>query len=141
MHESDAMDFIYLVLNGFIERNFSSNGISRDDLYLEKIRDFIKNDPPYWVKEKACDIIYAIENLENDIQNRNYRPTSVKRAVNTIIKKANAIIERDVTYKLIGSNGHVIPVYVPPPNFTSRSPLHKKIEEAHDSFIPTKMIF
>jgi hypothetical protein len=88
MHESDAMEFINPVLRGFLSRVFNSQEGEEPDRYephLEKIRAFIKDKTPYWVREKSLHLICEIEAVENSFKIDRYTPTSPKDCIEFIL--------------------------------------------------------
>ncbi|MDR0495351.1 MAG: hypothetical protein LBG95_06975 [Treponema sp.] len=104
MHESEAMDFIASVLRGFFERTFQ---LTFDDgtkhlimPLLDKIREYVKDEIGYWVKEKAIDVIHCIENLETKIVRGEYKPESPEKCVETaLILAYNMMRDRIDVYK------------------------------------------
>jgi len=91
MHESDAMLFIEIVLEGFFDRNFTleeSEDTHFKELCLAEIKQFIKDKEPYWVQAKSLEIVYQIETAENSIKTGNYTPTSTGAFLDAILKRA-----------------------------------------------------
>jgi len=101
MHETDAMNFIEPVLLGFLGRQFNYLEGEDPKLYephLKKIREFIRDNEPHWVKEKALYIIAKIEQAENDIQTGRYTPSSTEAFVNALIKAAREMLDNIANY-------------------------------------------
>ncbi|MCL2210204.1 MAG: hypothetical protein FWC19_06435 [Treponema sp.] len=90
MHESDAMLFIEIVLDGFFDRNFNLNE-SEDshskELCLDEIKQFISDKEPYWVQAKALEIIYQTETAENFIKTVDYTPDTAGAFLDLVFKR------------------------------------------------------
>jgi hypothetical protein len=105
MHESDAMEFIEMVLFGFLKRNFEEpSGVDTYVLYqplLKKIRAFVRDETGHWVKGKAFWVVHFIESMETQANQGRYNPVSPESCVETILdmsfKRMNGLIE---TYQL-----------------------------------------
>ena len=111
MHESDAMEFIEPVLLGFLSRAFDYQEGEEPDRYephLKKIRAFIKDKSPYWVREKTLHLISEIESIETHIKDGRHSPTTPKACIEFILlnvkKRIVAIVER---YRLESPNGRI----------------------------------
>jgi hypothetical protein len=103
MHESDAMDFITIVLAGFIERCYREL-LDEDDefeLFLKDIRVFITDKNSYWVKEKAYDIIGAIQWAEDQFKAGKYIPDTPKKAVKAILKSTQKNLKDRIKYQKV----------------------------------------
>jgi predicted AAA+ superfamily ATPase len=101
MHESDAMDFIDIVLAGFIERCYQEL-LDEDDefeLFLKDIRAFITDNNSYWVKEKAYNIIDAIQWAEGQFKAGKYIPDTPKKAVKAIISSTQKNLKDKISIK------------------------------------------
>ena len=95
MHESDAMQFIEIVLEGFFERNF--NLYKREDDRIKEacfneIRSFIEDKEPYWVKEKAREIIQQIQDIETLIKDGTYTFASVEEFLDSVFFRTKKVI-------------------------------------------------
>jgi hypothetical protein len=104
MHESDAMEFIELVLLPFLSRVFDFREGEEPDRYephLKKIRAFIKDQTGFWVKEKALEIVHFIEYMETQIQIGNYEAVLPETCVDTVLYTAQKKINETVkAYRL-----------------------------------------
>jgi hypothetical protein len=101
MHESDAMNFIEPVLLGFLSRSFDYEEGENPELYevhLKRIRDFIQDKEPYWVKEKALFIIDMIEWAESEIKEGRYKPSSPENMVTAALRKTKERIGARTAY-------------------------------------------
>ena len=100
MHESDAMQFIEPVLRGFLHRIF---GIEEGEVqtyygpHLQKIQSFIRDDSPYWVREKTLCVIGAITSFETLISFwHDYEPTTSKKFIRDILDYVEKYISKRV---------------------------------------------
>ena len=85
MHESDAMEFLEIIYEHFGRRYFEKDYIKgKNDHYLFKIRNFIKDYQSIWVKEKATMLADYLINFELYFK----KPNSLKIAIDMILKKA-----------------------------------------------------
>jgi len=120
MHETDAMQFIEPVLLGFLSRQFGfkeGEEPCRYEPHLKKIREFIRDKEPHWVKEKSLYIINDIEYAEISIQTGQYAPTSPEALLNTIIGRVKEKLEGLINlYQLEQVRGKMS-VFVPLPTF------------------------
>jgi hypothetical protein len=101
MHESDAMNFIEPVLLGFLSRNFDYEEGENPELYevhLERIRSFIQDKEPYWVKEKSLFVIDTIERAESEINAGRYEPSSPENVITAVLKKTQERIGAITSY-------------------------------------------
>jgi hypothetical protein len=90
MHESDAFEFVDIVLSGFIERNYRPL-LDVDDEYeplKQDVRDFLADETPYWVKEKALGIIMSIQGAEDRCKKGDYKPDTPTKATREILRSA-----------------------------------------------------
>ena len=82
------MKFIDPVLQGFLDRNFGRQEMddpARFEPHMDKIRAFISDESPYWVKEKAIQVIFKIEEADFSIRTGEYAPISPADAIETIL--------------------------------------------------------
>jgi len=121
MHETDAMQFIKPVLEGFFDRNFKLNGSEDDhfiELCLDEVRDFIRDTEPHWVKEKAFQIVENIETAECHIRLGLYTPSSAGDFLSLVLNKAKKKIKEDSEYHRLENNKGKTSIFVPMPLFT-----------------------
>jgi hypothetical protein len=120
MHETEAMQFIEPVLLGFLSRQFGykeGEEPCKYEPHLNKIKAFIEDKEPYWVKEKSLYIIDDIEYAEISIQTGLYTPTSPDAFLNTIIDRVKEKLESLIkSYQLEQVKGKMS-VFVPLPTF------------------------
>lgn len=103
MHESDAMDFIEIVLAGFIERRYREL-LDLDyefEEFLKELRLFIRDENPYWVKEKAYWIIDAIQWTEGQFKAGSYTPDTPKKAVRVIVNSTKKNLKEMIKYRKV----------------------------------------
>jgi hypothetical protein len=117
MHESDAMDFIEPVLLYFVGRVFGEE-VGEDstqfDPLMDKIRVFIKDDSPFWVKEKALQVIRKIEEADYSIRKDEFSPKSAADCLDVILFCAKRRIKNKISeYQTKEQNG-VYHIDVPP---------------------------
>jgi hypothetical protein len=99
MHESDAMEFIEPVLLHFMGRNFGKQegeDPARFEPHMEKVRSFIRDDCPFWVREKALQVIYKIEEAEYSIRKGEYIPVSPAGCIDSILLYTKERIENRI---------------------------------------------
>jgi hypothetical protein len=95
MHESEAMNFIEPVLLGFLSRNFDGDegeNPLRYEPHLKRIKEFIQDNEPYWVKEKSLFIIDAIEGAETGINRGDYVLTSPENFVTAVLERVKKLL-------------------------------------------------
>jgi hypothetical protein len=121
MHESDAIEFIEPVLLGFLGRTFGFGEGEEPSLFephLKKIRTFISDESPYWVREKSLHLVCEIEGVENHIKIGIYNPTSPNACVKYILlnvkKRLMGIVEH---YRLKPPNDVRMHTFAPLPMF------------------------
>ena len=121
MHEFDAMEFIEPVLLGFLSRAVDAHEGEEPGLYephLKKIRAFIKDESPYWVREKSLYLILEIEKIESYIRNGKYIPTSPEICIDFILLNTQKGIMDVVEKNRLGfPNENCMHAVVPLPSF------------------------
>jgi len=121
MHETDAMQFIEPVLLGFLSRCYGYEEGENPRLYephLEKIKLFIRDAEPYWVKEKTLQIIENIEAAECQIRSGLYTPDSVEGFLTAVLNKAKKRIEETSEHYRSKDNKDKTSIFVSMPLFT-----------------------
>jgi hypothetical protein len=114
------MEFIEPVLLGFLDRNFGCRDggeSARYERHLKKIRAFVTDESPYWVKEKAIHVIFKIEEADLSIRTGEYIPKSPALCVETILLYVKKRIEKFVASNRAESSNAWIHIPIPLPEF------------------------
>jgi hypothetical protein len=120
MHETDAMLFIEPVLLGFLSRQFGYQEGEEPDRYephLKKIQEFIRDEEPYWVKEKSFHIIDNIEVAENQVRAGLYTPATPGAFLDMLLTKVRKRVKETSDYYRLENNKDKTSVFVPLPSF------------------------
>ena len=124
MHEEDAMEFITTVLIFFFDRVFGDE-VSGDESIIawcnDMIRDFIRDDSAFWVKEKANIVIIMIGRAECTIRKGIWKPKSPKRCVETILHQAKKAIEKEIFNDENNETDNLLHLSIPYPSYPGRN--------------------
>ena len=105
MHESDAMEFVESVLLGFLHRTFKQPiEVDTYVLYqplIKEIGAYVKDKTGHWVKEKALDVVFLVEDMETQIACGRYEPESPEACVVAVLRLSKERMQKRVdTFKL-----------------------------------------
>jgi hypothetical protein len=100
MNDWDALDFIQIVLAGFLTRTFGYfNKIQFYGLHnvqFKKIHAFIKDRTGHWVMAKAMLIIEQAEVLETEIKEGRYQPISPHVCIDIMLERARKLLREEL---------------------------------------------
>jgi hypothetical protein len=117
MHETDAMDFIGPVLLAYVCDYFPEYAERNDEIsrLFNNIRCYIRDNEPYWVKEKAADIIRLILLSSTMIKlDRQKIPKSPQDFIDEILRMSQIRVSRRIKGKHPDKEGKFHFEIVPP---------------------------
>jgi hypothetical protein len=88
MDLNDAMMFLESTLQGFLQRNYQNSECENNDVlhtYLRRFEVFISDPQGYWIREKALDCIFFINEYEAEYVSGRIMKDSASKAIDKII--------------------------------------------------------